>query len=41
MEYYILDGFVTEHVTAQQGISMLYKALTKLEKDVSRTVLMH
>jgi hypothetical protein len=41
MEYYVLDGYVTEHVQAQQGISMLYKSLTKLEKDVSRTVLMH
>ena len=41
MEYYLLDGYVTEHVQCQQGISMLYKYLTKIEEDSSRTLLMH
>lgn len=41
LEYYVLDGYVTEHVQCQQGISQLYKHLTKLEQDKQRVVLMH
>jgi hypothetical protein len=36
MEYYVLDGYVTEHVQIQQGISILYKQLAKMEMDESR-----
>ena len=41
MEYYLLDGFVTENCQCQQGISQLYKHLSKLEEDSSRIILMH
>ena len=33
LEYYVLDGYVSEHVQIQQGISMLYKHLAKIEPD--------
>ena len=36
LERFVLDGFVTEHVTIKQGMSQLYRALTKLETDMSR-----
>lgn len=36
LDYYILDGFVTEHVHIKQGISMCYKLLVKLEPDAGR-----
>ena len=36
LEYYLLDGFVTEHVQIKQGISMCYKLLVKLEPDAGR-----
>lgn len=36
LDYYVLDGFVTEHVQIKQGISMCYKLLVKLEPDAGR-----
>ena len=41
LEYYILDGYVTEHVNIKQGMCSLYKALTRIELNVDRRVLMH
>ena len=41
LEYYQLDGFVTEHVQIKQGISMCYKLLIKIEPDNARAVMMH
>lgn len=40
LEYYVVDGFVTEHVQIKQGISMCYKVLVKMEPDKSRQALM-
>ena len=39
--YYVLDGFVTEHVQIKQGISMCYKLLIKIEPDANRAIMMH
>lgn len=41
LEHFILDGYVTEHVTIKQGICALYKSLTRVEKDNARATLMH
>lgn len=41
LEYYVLDGFVTEHVQIKQGISMCYKMLIKIEPDANRAIMMH
>ena len=40
MEWFVLDGFVTDHVNIRQGQSVLYKCLSKLEKDYNRVVAM-
>ena len=31
LNYYVVDGFVTENVTIKQAISVLYKCLIKIE----------
>ena len=41
LEYFILDGYVTEHVTIKQGVCALYKSLTRVEQDPARALLMH
>ena len=41
MDFYVLDGFVTEHVTAKQAISQCYKFLCKVELDQDRVEMMH
>ena len=41
LEWYILDGFVTEHVLITQGQSSLYRHLAKIDTDTSRIVMMH
>ena len=41
LEYYVLDGFVTEHVQIKQGISMCYKMLIKIEPGANRAIMMH
>jgi len=40
-EFYVIDGYVTEHIENQQDISALYKSLTAFENDVSRKCSMH
>lgn len=41
LNYYLLDGYVTEHVQMQMDISKLYQYLASLEEDSSRFVSMH
>ena len=41
LEYYILDGYVTEHVNIRQVMCAIYKALSRLEMNVDRRILMH
>ena len=36
MDYYVLDGYVTENVTIKQGICALYKSLSRIEPDPAR-----
>lgn len=36
LEYFVLDGFVTEHINIKREISQLYKHLTFFEKENSR-----
>jgi len=36
LDYFVLDGFVTEHVQIKQAISKLYKYLTTLEAEPIR-----
>lgn len=40
LDYFVLDGFVTENVLIKQGQSALYKHLCKIEKDSSRREMM-
>ena len=40
LERFVLDGFVSEHVVIKQGISQLYRSLTRIETDASRATLM-
>merc|ERR1711904_662842 len=41
LKFYIMDGFVTDHVQILQAISMLYKNLIFFEGDLSRKCKMH
>ena len=38
LEFFVLDGYVTEHVNIQTDVSSLYKYLGYLEKDPSRNL---
>ena len=40
LEFYVLDGYVTDHVTLQQGVSKLYHSLAAFETDVKRIAAM-
>ena len=40
LEFYVLDGYVTDHVTLQQGVSKLYHSLAAFESDVKRIAAM-
>jgi len=40
-EYYVLDGFVSEHIEILQDISALYKELIPFEKDMSNKGKLH
>ena len=40
LTFFVLDGYVTEHVQIKQHISSLYKHLAKLELDQSRVEMM-
>eukprot|EP01006_Ploeotia_vitrea_P029291 TRINITY_DN61862_c0_g1_i1.p2 TRINITY_DN61862_c0_g1~~TRINITY_DN61862_c0_g1_i1.p2 ORF type:complete len:596 (-),score=73.72 TRINITY_DN61862_c0_g1_i1:2558-4321(-) len=41
LEFYVLDGYVTDHISTKEDISALYKELTHWEPDVERQVAMH
>ena len=41
LKYYILNGFVTEHVIINQEISSLYKYIVLFEKDLSTKCKLH
>jgi len=36
LNFYVLEGFVTENVTIKQAISLCYRYLTKIEPDSGR-----
>lgn len=36
LSFYVLDGFVTEHITVLQEISLLYRMIALFEPDLSR-----
>lgn len=40
MDYFVLDGFVTEHVQLKQDLSKLYKYLAMVEPDKDRVIAM-
>eukprot|EP00959_Pyramimonas_sp_CCMP1952_P373533 7822958-Pyramimonas_sp.AAC.1 len=40
-EYYLLDGFVTEHVNIMHDVSVLYKDLAAFEPDPNRQLAIH
>jgi hypothetical protein len=40
LEYYVLDGFVTDHITVQQEISKLYHSLACFETSMKRIAAM-
>lgn len=40
LDYFVLDGFVTEHVQMKQDLSKLYKQLSQMESDKDRFVAM-
>jgi len=41
LNYYVLDGFVTDHVSIAQDVSKLYQYLAFFEKDVNNKCKMH
>lgn len=40
LEYFVLDGYVTEHIQMKQDVSKLYKLLSQLESDKDRFIAM-
>ena len=40
MEYFVLDGYVTEHIQMKQDISKLYKQLSVMDPDKERVIAM-
>merc|ERR1719198_1151116 len=40
LEFYVLDGFVTENVLIKQGMSQLYRHLIQLEQSDQRKQMM-
>jgi KIF-binding protein len=40
LDYFVLDGYVTEHIQMKQDVSKLYKLLSSLESDKDRFIAM-
>ena len=41
LQYFVIDGFVTEHVEIKQSMSSMYRSLAAFEEDKSRSCKMH
>ena len=41
MDYFVLDGYVTEHIQMKQDLSKLYKHLAMMETNAQRVFAMH